>query len=366
VPYPEQLARKERRVREAVAAFPALAGASVLPLRPAPRVFGYRSVVKLVARRVRGELRLGVYRRGTHQVADARRCAAQHPLANAVLARLATLVERLDVPTYDEGTREGWLRYVLVRVGAGRAQVVLVVRDRSFRRERDLIAALRGVRGVAGVVLNLNDDPGNAILGPRFVAASGARTLEERILGLEVESRSGSFLQANSRAAHAAFSRVIKLADVSPGECAIDVYCGVGAVSLALAREGALVRGIDASEQAIGDARANASRNRVRGVRFSAGDAGAVLRELVAAGESVDLVTLNPPRRGAGAAVCEAIAALRPRRVVYMSCDPGTLARDLDDLTARGYPTLRIEPYDFLPHTEHVEAVALVEAGSGA
>jgi 23S rRNA (uracil1939-C5)-methyltransferase len=366
VPYPDQLARKELRVREAIAGFPALAGAPILPVRPAPRVFGYRSVVKLVARRVRGELRLGVYRRGTHHVADARRCAAQHPLANAVLARLATLAARLDVPTYDERTRAGWLRYVLVRVGARKAHVVLVVRDRSFRRERELIAALRGVRGVAGVALNLNDDPGNAILGERFVAESGARTLAERMFGFEVESHAGSFLQANPRAARAAWARVIGLADVSPGDRAIDLFCGVGAVSLALAREGALVDGIDASEAAIGDARANATRNGVRGARFSAGDAGAALRERVAAGARVDLVTLNPPRRGAGAVVCEAIAALRPRRVVYMSCDPGTLARDLADLAARGYATLRIEPYDFLPHTEHVEAVALVEAGSGA
>ena len=367
VPYPEQLARKTQRVREALAAFPSLADARVLPLRPAPRVLGYRSVVKLVARRVRGELRLGVYRRGTHQVVDVRQCAAHHPFANAVLARLAGLVERIDVPTYDETTREGWLRYVLVRVGAGRrAQVVLVVRDRSFARERELLAALRGVRGVAGVALNLNDDPGNAILGPRFAADSGARTLAERMFGLEVESRAGSFLQANPRAARAAYARVIGLADVSPGTRALDLFCGVGAVALALAREGADVHGIDASERAIGDARANAARNRVHGVRFSVGNARPMLRELAGAGARVDLVTLNPPRRGAGPEVCETLAALAPRRVVYMSCDPGTLARDLDDLAACSYRTLRIEPFDFLPHTEHVEAVALLEAESDA
>jgi 23S rRNA (uracil1939-C5)-methyltransferase len=363
VPYPEQLARKAERVREAVAAYPALAGAALLPVRPAPRVFGYRSLVKLVARRVRGDLRLGVYRRGTHQVVDARQCAAHDALANAVLAKLAAAILRLGVPTWDEGTREGWLRYVLVRVGARRrAQVVLVVRDRSFPRERELLAALRGVRGVAGVVLNLNADPGNVILGKQFAAASGARTLAERMLGVEVESRAGSFQQANPRAARAAYARVVELADVSPRARVLDLFCGVGVVTIALARAGALAHGVDASELAIADARANAAKLGVRGARFSAGDAGAALREMVAAGGRVDLVTLNPPRRGAGPGVCEAIAALAPRRIVYMSCDPDTLARDLADLAARGYATRSIEPYDFLPHTEHVEAVALAEA----
>ncbi|HXK21813.1 MAG TPA: 23S rRNA (uracil(1939)-C(5))-methyltransferase RlmD [Myxococcota bacterium] len=356
VPYPKQLARKQELVRAALARHESLSAVRRLPIRAAPRPFGYRALVKLVARRGRLGLRLGVYRPGTHDVADIRRCAAHHPAANETLAALGAILERLRVPTYDERRRKGWLRYVIVRVGAERrVQLVLVVRDRSYARERELARALMGLRGVAGVVLNLNDDPGNALFGPRFTSVAGEAALVDRVGELALRSSAGSFTQANPAAARAAYAEVVRLAEPKPGERALDLYCGVGAIALSLACAGMEVQGIEENPQAVRDARANAEANAMQSARFTQGDAASAL---VGKGERVDLVTLNPPRRGAAPEVREAIAALAPQRIVYLSCDPDTLARDLADLAARGYRTESVEPFDFLPQTEHVEAVA--------
>jgi 23S rRNA (uracil1939-C5)-methyltransferase len=362
--YPEQLARKEGRVRDALARHPSLSAVQVLRVQPSPRAFGYRQVVKLVARRGGEGLRLGVYRPGTHEVADIRRCAAHHPSANDVLAPLASILERLRVPTYDERRNTGWLRYVVVRVGAERrVQLVLVVRDLGYAGERQLVRTLAGLRGVAGIELNVNDGPGNALYGPRFLTASGEAALADAVDGLELRSSAGSFVQANPAAARRAYETVLRRADPKPGERALDLYCGIGAISLSLARAGATVVGIEASPRAVRDARANAKANGVADVRFEEGDAAEILARLAREGVRVDLVTLNPPRRGAAPEVLEAIASLAPTRVVYLSCDPDTLARDLDDLARRGYAPQSVEPFDFLPHTEHVEAVALLERG---
>ena len=361
MPYTEQQMRKQERVQRALDTYPALAALTPEPLVPAPRVFGWRNLVKLVARGGRRGLRLGVYRPGTHRLADIRRCAAHHPLANAVLARVAGALERLRVPTYDERTHTGWLRYVLVRVGAERrAQLVLVARDRSYEGLRALARELARIPGVASLVLNLNPDVGNAIWGSEFETLAGSDTLSDRVCGLELASRAGAFVQGNLGAARRAYAEVLREADARPGERALDLYCGVGALSLALARAGARVTGVEESPRAVEDARSNAKRHGLD-ARFLAGDAGGVLAELLRDGERAELVTLNPPRRGAAPAVRSALAELAPSRIVYLSCDPETLARDLADLTGRGYRTERVQPYDFLPHTEHVEAVAVLK-----
>jgi 23S rRNA (uracil1939-C5)-methyltransferase len=361
VPYPEQLARKQERVRAALARHESLSEVRLLPIRPAPRPFGYRALVKLVARRGGDGLRLGVYRPGTHEVADIRRCAAHHPAANETLPAVGSILERLRVPTYDERRRAGWLRYLIVRIGAERrVQLVLVARDRDFAAERELVKALAGLRGVAGVVLNLNDDPGNALYGPRFLTLAGEGALVDRVGELALQSGAGSFTQANPAAARAAYAEVVRLAEPKAGLRALDLYCGVGAIALSLARAGMEVQGIEENPQAVRDARANAEANAVQGVRVMEGDAASALAALVRRGERVEVVTLNPPRRGAAPEVREAIAKLAPARIVYLSCDPDTLARDLADLAVRGYRTEQVEPFDFLPQTEHVEAIALL------
>jgi 23S rRNA (uracil1939-C5)-methyltransferase len=165
--YGEQLRLKQRRVHEAFGCYASLAGVDVPPIIGSPRAFGYRNQAKLVARRARRGLLLGIYRPGSHQVIDIRRCAVQHPLINSVLDAVARTLERLDISTYDERSRTGTLRYVVVRVSnwTKRAQIILVTRERRLPRVRELVRTLRQVRGVASVVQNVNDTAGNVILG---------------------------------------------------------------------------------------------------------------------------------------------------------------------------------------------------------
>lgn len=359
--YGEQLERKRQRVVDAMAAnAPSLRVAVEKPAR-AVRLFGYRNQVKLVARRVRGSLVLGVYKPGTHEVVDVSRCPVHDALVARALEVVRHAVEFEDVPIYDERTREGWLRYVAVRSSWMRktTQVVPVVRDRLWSGEHRFVERLRRARGVGSVVLNVNDTPGNTIFGEQFVAATRYDALVERVGGLKLKFHAGSFVQANLSAARRAYAKVVELAAVADDQVAVDLYCGVGAISLSLAASAKFVLGIEASPSAVRDAIENTRLNGVHNARFRAGEAAEILPGLVAEMPRVDVVTLNPPRKGATAEILAAIVALAPRRVVYMSCNPETLARDLERLAAAGYATSTIHPFDFLPQTDHVECVAV-------
>lgn len=363
-PYGRQLERKREMVREAFAAHPELAGLDVpLPIG-SPKAFGYRNQAKLVARRTSRGLLLGIYRPGTHQVVDIGECPVHDPNITRVLESARRILEAQQAPTYDERTGQGWLRYLVVRTSGWQrsAQIILVVRDRGFAGERNVVRALARLRGVTSVVLGLNSSPGNVIFGDRFVAAAGKDALIERIGDLRIKTRAGVFLQANVGVARRIYERVVRWADPQVGETCIDLYCGVGALTFHLAARAGRVFGIEESPLAVLDAKENIRLNGFHNVRFLAGPTAAQLPDLAQRLERIDLVTLNPPRKGADEATRLAIVACRSPRIVYVSCDPSTLARDLAWFAANGYGTEAVQPFDLLPQTEHIECVALLRA----
>jgi 23S rRNA (uracil1939-C5)-methyltransferase len=366
-PYGQQLERKHARVVDSLAAYPRLAATAVPPVIGAVRLFGYRNQVKLVVRRARRGLLLGVYRPGTHQVVDIAQCPVHQEPINSVLAGVRQAVERSAAPVYDERSGEGWLRYVVVRASAWKknAQIILVVRDRRWSGEGALLRQLRRIRGVASVVLNLNATTGNAILGERFIDADGDSALIERVGALKLSNRAGAFMQAHTAAARRAYEHVLRWADPRPEDTAVDLYAGVGAISFYLAGAAGFVVGVEESPRAVLDAKRNIRLNGYHNVRFIAAPAAQGLAQAAAQLERVDVVTLNPPRQGAAEDARRAIVACSPSRVVYMSCDPVTLARDLDWFRARGYALAGLQPYDLLPQTEHVETVALLRRKNG-
>lgn len=363
-PYGRQLEAKREGVREALSAHPALAGLEVPEVVPAPRSFGYRNQAKLVVRRARRGFLLGVYRPGSHQVVDICGCPNHQPVVNDVLACVRSAIERADPPVYDERDGTGWLRYVVVRASSWQkaAQVILVVKDRSWRGERDFCRRIARARGVKSVVLNLNETRGNVILGPDYVPLTREASLVDRVGDLRLKSRAGSFLQANVAASVRAYRRLVDWVAPEADDTVIDLYCGVGATSFLLATRAKLVWGVEESPPAVLDAKENIRMNGFHNVRFVAGGAAERLADLAAKLGRVDLVTLNPPRRGVDEAARAAIVACGPRRVGYMSCDPRSLARDLAWFAEHGYRTERLQPFDFLPQTDHVECVALLAA----
>lgn len=363
LPYGEQIERKRRRVAEALAKYDSLDGLEVLPLVKSPRAFGYRNQAKLVVRAGRRGVLFGVYRPGTHAVVDITECPVHEPGIRSALKAVRSQVERLNVPIYDERSARGWLRYVVLRSSAWKKslQVILVVRDRTFRGEQTLRRTLRRLRGVTSVVVNVNATAGNVIFGDKFDAAPQDDALFERIGGLKLRSRPGGFLQANIAVARRMYDRVLAWSDPSEQDVAVDLYCGVGAISFYLASHAACVYGIEESPIAVLDAKTNTRLNGFHNVRFLAGDAAATLCELAERIEAIDLLTLNPTRKGADLATREAIAAVAPSRIVYVSCNPESLARDLDWFAQRGYVANALQAFDLLPQTDHVECVARLE-----
>ena len=361
--YTRQRALNQGRVVAALGAHAQLAGVTVGDITGSPRVFGYRNQAKLVVRQSRRGLLFGVYRPGSHQVVDISQCAVHDPRITRVLAGVRQAVESTGTPAYDERSGEGWLRYVVIRTAAWThsAQVILVVRDRNWSGEAALLSRVRRLPSVRSVVLNLNRSPGNVILGDRFIGITREQALIERIGGLTLTSRAGAFLQANISVARKVYERVVDLADPQPDTLAVDLYCGVGAISFYLAGRAHQVFGVEESPQAIIDAKMNIRMNGYHNVRFLGAPAAAGMEQLADTLPDIDLVTLNPPRKGADEATRAAIVRAAPRRIVYVSCDPSTLARDLDWFAGRGWRTTRVDPFDMLPQTEHVECVALME-----
>ncbi|GIW40758.1 MAG: hypothetical protein KatS3mg076_1335 [Candidatus Binatia bacterium] len=364
-PYGEQLEKKRSSLVAALAAH-GLGGLVEVPeVKGSPEVFGYRTQAKLVVRRMRGRLVFGLYRPGSHRVEEASACAVHHPLVGRVLDALRLEVERRKWPVYDERTGEGLLRFVVVRVSRWqkKAQLVLVTRA-PLPGVRDAARKLlEKVRGLASVVENLNPTPGNVIWGERSVPRGGEPGLLEKVGHLKLVAHPGAFLQANIPVARRIYRRVVELACPGPGDVVLDLYSGVGAIALHLAERAKLVLAVEESPVAVADAKANARRNGFHNVRFFCGQAALRVEELLGTYPGFDVVAVNPPRAGMDERAREAVLRACPARLVYVSCEPTTLARDLRWFVDRGFRLARVEPFDMLPQTEHVETVALLERG---
>jgi 23S rRNA (uracil1939-C5)-methyltransferase len=333
LPYREQLARKRRRVEQALAVYPGLRDARVEDVIGSRDLFGYRNVAKLAVRAGQGgRLRAGVYAPGSHRLVDAERCAVQHPGLTEVVVAALEEAARLGVEAYDECRGTGELRWLV-----------------------------RRCHSLGGVVVNHNTDRGNVILGRRFATLRPPIELVERIGFLKLRVSPASFLQSNVWAARRIYEKALEWAAPHAADRAVDLFCGIGPLSLYLATRAREVVGIEESQAAIDDARSNARRNGFHNARFEEGRAEDALPRVRERVGRAEVVTLNPTRKGASRSALEEIARMDPQRVVYVSCDAATLARDLDRLGGLGYRAVRLQPFDMLPQTEHVEVVALVE-----
>jgi 23S rRNA (uracil1939-C5)-methyltransferase len=357
--YPAQVRWKGERVREVVAGEPALAGVAVAACAPSPRVLGYRNQGKYVyGRAASGVAVLGGYAPRTHQVVDLAGCRVVEPAIDQVAVRLRELLERQAVPPFDERQGRGDLRYVVIRANvAEQVLVTLVAGRRDWEAAVPLAAELRALEPrVGGVVLNVNGGAGNVLYGPEEIPLAGRPTLLDQVGDIPVELAARSFFQVNREMAARAYQDLREsAAALGPLGRVVDAYAGAGGIAFALSPLAKEVVAIEESAAAT-DAASRFAGGRAGQVRFVTGD---VAEHLAAVG-SADLVVLNPPRAGCAPAVLEAAAALRPRLVAYLSCHPATLIRDLALLRQRGFVTVEIRPYDMLPHTPHVEALALV------
>jgi len=326
--------------------------------------FGYRNQAKLVLRRTRQGVVAGLYAPGTHRVVDASACAVHHPAINRVLAVITELLSDSDITIYDERTAQGALRYCVVRysVWLRQVQVILVSAERPPGLAGFIRALRRRCRDLKGIVLNLNADRGNVIFGSQWIPVGGRPGIVDRFGAVKLHISAGSFLQANPWIAGRLYRQAARWVGGRADDTVVDLYAGVGGIALTMAPDVRRVYAVEESELATGDCRSNARRNGISNLRALAGPAEDVVAQLRTDLNSVDVVTLNPPRTGVPPSALAAIAALQPRAMVYLSCSVDTLARDLAELQGHGYVARCIQPADMLPQTEHVECLALIES----
>ena len=359
--YEASLQMKRERVRDALTRIGGLT-VDVAPVIGMDDPWRYRNKTALPVGGEKGAPQIGFYAPRSHRIIDIEGCLIAKQESDEVSAILRRWMEKFEIEPYHEETRVGLIRHVMSRVSrSGQVMAVVVAAAASLPHERELIAMLRaGVPGLCSLYLNINRRGDNVILGPESRLLHGEERLSDALCGLQYALSPQSFFQVNPIQTEKLYQTAVDFAGLTGNELVADLYCGAGTISLLLARHARKVVGIEIVPQAIRDAEENARTNGVSNAEFHAAAAEELLPQMVAQGLRPDVIVLDPPRKGCEDPVLRAIAAAAPRRVVYVSCDPATLARDAKILCANGYKADACQPVDMFCQTGHVETVCLL------
>lgn len=308
---------------------------------------------------------IGFFQARTHQVVPVDRCLLQPEVCDRTAHAVGGWMKRYKIPAYDEATGRGLIRHVYVRTNRrGESLCCVVANGRKVPREAELAAlVLAAAPKTLGVVLNVNTKKGNVILGDQYRTLWGQDFLMDTLCGLEFRLSVPSFYQVNRDQAEVLYAKALEFAALTGEETALDLYCGAGTITLCLAGRARRVIGSEIVPAAIRDAKENAERNGVTNAEFFCGDAADTAAELAAQGLRPDVITVDPPRKGLAPEVAASAAAMGPERIVYVSCDPGTLGRDVKLFAEQGYRAVRAAAVDMFPGTRHVETVVLLSKG---
>ena len=336
-----------------------------VPILAAPDCCGYRNKAQYPVASKKGRAYAGFFRAGTHDVVENSRCLILPQQTDQVKDAVIDHVNRCRIPVYDETTHTGLLRHIYVRRGevSGQILVCLAVNGRKLPRVPELVERLKGIPGFATLVLSVNTKKGNAVLGDEFITLYGPGFIEDTLCGLNFRLSPRSFYQVNHHQAQRLYRAAIALAGITKDDLVLDLYCGVGTITLAMAASAGKVLGVEVIPQAVEDARDNARRNGIENVEFLCADAGEAALRLEESGIRPDVITVDPPRKGLNADAIEAITRMSPKRLVYISCDPATLARDIALLKPRGFHLTTTTAADLFPRCAHVETVVLLSKG---
>ena len=356
--YALSLAMKRDRVRDALTRIGGLA-VDVPPVLGMENPWHYRNKTSLPVGGEKGRPQIGYFAPRSHRIVDIGSCLIAKEESDRAVAALRLWMEKFGVAPYDEATRSGLIRHIMTRVARdGQVMAVVVATAAALPHERELIALLRAhMPGLSSLYININRRGDNVILGNENRLLYGAARLYDTLCGLRFALSPRSFFQINPAQTETLYQTALTFANVQPNELAADLYCGAGTISLLLAQRAREVIGIEIVPEAIADAEENARANHIANARFYAAAAEALLPELVQKGLRPDVIILDPPRKGCEESVLRAIAQAAPRRVVYVSCDPATQARDAKILCAQGYRATRCQSVDMFCQTGHVENI---------
>ena len=359
VPYEKQLSEKQKAVRQLMQPF-----CKTAEITGMQDPYHYRNKVHAVfARKKDGTIISGVYEEGTHRVVPVEACQIEDEKADAIINDIRGLLKSFKIKTYNEDTGYGLLRHVLIRRGftTGEIMVVLVLGSPVMPSKNNFVKALRKLHPeITTVVLNVNDKRTSMVLGDRETTIYGKGYIEDVLCGLTFRISSKSFYQINPVQTEKLYGKAMELAGLTGKERVIDAYCGIGTIGMVAAKSAKEVIGVELNPDAVRDAIKNAKRNQMKNIRFYQDDAGRFMEKMAAKGEKADVVFMDPPRSGSTEQFMKSAVTLAPQKIVYISCDPQTQARDLKYLTIHGYKAMGAYPYDMFPFTKHAENIVLL------
>lgn len=361
--YNSQLLFKTNMVRESIKRIGKLEDVTVHDTIGMQSPKNYRNKAQYPVSIVNGTVVAGFYARRSHDVIDSSECGIQDKAGNDVRIIVREFINDFKITVYDENTGKGLLRHVMVRVGfrTGEVMAVLVVNGNSLPYSQELVNRLvTGVPGIKSIYLNINKDNTNIITGNENIKLYGSDTITDYIGKYKFHISPLSFFQVNPLQTEVLYGKALEYAGLTGSETVFDLYCGIGTISLFLSEKAGKVYGIEVVEDAVSDARRNAELNGAGNVEFIAGEAEKIIPEMYGQGVRADVVVMDPPRKGCDDALLKTLVEMKPDRMVYVSCNPATLARDLKYLAENGYRTAEVQPVDMFPWTAHVETVVLM------
>lgn len=359
--YEGQLKYKEKVVRDAMARLGKLPDVPVHPVKGMDNPWRYRNKSQIPFGLEDGRVVAGFYQPRSHRIADTDICLIQTPEADILMASLKRNLVDMGIEPYEEKTHRGMLRHVVLRKGrvTGELMVVLVTKKQKFPQAERAVEAIRAaLPDVTSIMQNVNPEKTNVIFGNETINLWGKDIIEDRIGDVRFEISARSFYQVNPEQTEVLYGQALDYAGLTGTETVIDAYCGIGTISLFLAQRAKFVMGVEIVPQAIEDAKRNADLNGFTNTLFEAGPAEEVIPRWYKDGKEADVLVVDPPRKGCDEALLQTMLEQQPERIVYVSCNPATLARDLRILEDGGYRTQEVQPVDMFPQTTHVECVA--------
>ena len=352
--YSAQLKWKRQQVVDAIERIGKISGVEVFDTLGMENPLRYRNKMQFPAGK---NLKIGCYARGSHKIIDTSSCMIQNAQNDKILAAVRKIAKNFNIQPYNEDTHRGFLRHVMGRVGSnGEFMIVLVTATKNFPNEKNFVRALlKELPNVTSIQQNVQTFHNNVILGRETRILYGKSTIHDKIGNLRFNISARSFFQVNTAQAEILYKTALNFANLHGNELILDVYCGTGTISLFMAKKARKVIGIEVVSSAIADAIKNSRENHIKNAEFIVGDAVNVLPRI---NDYAEVVIVDPPRAGCDKKVLETISTMNPEKIIYVSCNPATLARDLKILDDFGYKTKKIQPVDMFPFTSHVECVA--------
>lgn len=361
VPYPEQLDKKQKSEEALLSIYGRV-----------DRIIGMRypcfyrnKVTAAFGKDKKGNIICGTYQEGSHYIVQVDKCLIEDEKCQEIIRTIRTLLKNFKMEPFNEDTGKGLLRHVLVRRGikTGEVMVVLVLGTHIFPSGNNFVKELLKLHPeITTVVVNINDRKTSMVLGEREKISYGKGYITDELCGCRFRISPSSFYQINPTQTEVLYNKAIEFAGLTGKESVIDAYCGIGTIGMVAAKHAKNVIGIELNGNAVRDARMNAKENGIKNIEFFRGDAGDFMVKMAAEGAKADVVFMDPPRAGSDEAFLSSVAKLAPKKLVYISCNPMTLARDLGYITENGYEVKKIQPVDMFPFTDHCETVVLLTA----